>query len=339
MFFENPIAFWLFLIYFVFIFAFVFSIYKLSLIQKSKSFRLLAISGKVPILFTRILYNFIFMFAIALVICAIANPCIKIEDIKFKYKDIRIFLLVDVSGSMLYAEDIEPNRLEAVKKDLYNFCNFLNGRYEVSIIPFAGTPNIYYCPLTYNRNILTSLVNEINENVAPAKGTNITEAVVAAKDQIVSKELNKSGINLVVILSDGGKEEADTNNRPLLYKTINELKNTVFYTVGVGGDKPTPLILRDKKGSFISYVTDIGKVSYSLLDEQILKDIAIKGKGEYIRFSEDGVLQNFLIDIIKENSLLIEEKPEYIFFSVANYFFGSSALIIILLYFYFLKRK
>lgn len=233
------------------------------------------------------------------------------------YKNVRLFFLVDVSNSMIYANDIKPNRLEAVKTEVGKFILSLDGNYEIAIIPFSGVPNIYYCPLTTNHTAY-NMIKMLSRNDCPALGTNIDLAI-----RETTPFLKDTGLNIMVLLTDGGREEADVIEKTELYKTIASYKNTKIYTVGVGGKSPA--LLTKNKAPLI----EEGKIAYSQLYEEILKDIAIRGKGEYIYFS-GSELTSFLKDVMISNRILDNyvqvSKKE----NISYYLFALSSLLFLI---------
>lgn len=249
---------------------------------------------------------------LALVVMGLAQPFSRIETTEKKYKNVRLFFLVDVSLSMAYGEDVAPNRLAAAKAEITEAYNRLDGMYEVSLIPFAGEANPYYCPLTYSRSAFLSHLKEMNEDSAPSLGTDLIKAFqVFSGDAYKKDNLDRPGVNIIILLSDGGKEESDAINRGKLFGIVQKIasKNFKVYTVGIGSNKPTPLIIRDSEGNFEDYVRDGKKnVYYSELDEEILKQIASDGHGSYLRYGKQGELYPFIGDVIKANSIVDAEE-------------------------------
>lgn len=249
---------------------------------------------------------------LSLVILGLAQPFNRIQTTEKKYKNVRLFFLVDVSLSMAYGEDVSPNRLAAAKKEIAEAYNHLDGVYEASIIPFAGDVNPYYCPLTYSRTAFLSHLREMDDDSAPSLGTDLTKAFqVFASDVYKKDKLDRPGVNIIILLSDGGKDESATIDRGKLFGTVRKIaaKNFKVYTVGIGNKEPTPLILRDSKGNFEDYIRDDKKnVYYSELDEEILKQIASDGHGSYLRYNKQGELYPFIEDVIKANSVVDTEQ-------------------------------
>jgi Ca-activated chloride channel family protein len=273
------------------------------------------------------------MLALVSAVVGLAEPSVMVEAKDKEYSNIRIIFLVDVSRSMVYAEDVPPNRLEATKKQIKDFYDSLDGIYEVSILPFAGDVNPYFCPFTTSKVSFNGMLKEMDWRSAPTLGTDITKAVEAIDEIYVKKDkIDKSGLNIVVLLSDGGREEALTTDRIKLVKLIRSLssKNFKFYTVGVGSDKAAPLIVRDEKGGFVRYITDAkGHVATSLMDEEILKQIAENGKGKYYSLNASTALSYDLQEVIKENRKLVSEKTRMEKFYLQPYLFSVTVCLLL----------
>lgn len=279
--------------------------------------------------------------ALALIITGLSEPYINKAAFEPKYKNVRIFFLLDVSGSMVYAEDVKPNRLSAVRDEVIRFYDKLDGNYEVSVIPFAGNANPYYCPLTYSKFVFVPMMQKIGPESAPTLGTNITSAFEALKEQIARDKLDESGINIVVLITDGGKEEADATNRIKLSKVVGEMsnKNSKVYVVGVGGSLPAVLVKRDRSGAFIEYIKEDNKVAYSELDEEILKQVAVQGKGEYLHFEQGNQLEPFLAVVLRENRIADKDNIVYKREPIQCYLFAVAAALLWLSFIANRRRK
>jgi len=275
-----------------------------------KKFSNIKYAGNLPSYKQRIIFGFFRILVLVFIILGISNPFFELMVKQDKYEKIRIFFLLDVSKSMIYANDLIPNRLEATKNEIIRFYNDIGNGYAVSLIPFAGMPNSFYCPLIYNSSLFLSMVSNCTPSVAPAAGTNLTAVTVAVEDYIKRNKLSGDGVNLIVFLTDGGKEEAAFTDREKLFSIISSLSssNSKVYCLGVGGKDKIPLINRDEEGNFIDYIKDAeGQISYSQLDEGILQEIASAGKGQYKYFGQSGELFGFLEGIVKNNSVVTDE--------------------------------
>lgn len=297
--------------------------------EQSARLETFAFGSNAPSWFARIIFGVISIIALSLIVLALAEPYVKTTVEEPKYKNVRLFFLVDVSGSMVYAEDIKPNRMAAVRKEMLLFYDKLDGNYETGIIPFAGSANPYYCPLTYRRSVLIPMTNRLGPDVAPTLGTDISSSFAALEIQVEKDKLDESGVNVVVLITDGGKEEADATNRIKLAGTIEKLasKNTKVYVVGVGGSEPAPLIKRDRNGNFLEYIAEDGKTATSQLDEEILKQIAAQGKGNYLRFEQGDQLYTFLEGVLRENRIADESNLVYKKVTIQHWLFAAAAVL------------
>jgi Ca-activated chloride channel family protein len=273
-----------------------------------------------------------YLLAIVLCILALGEPYVYIDRKYQQYEDIRLIFVVDVSRSMVYAEDVPPNRLEATKQQIKEFYNSLDGVYEASILPFAGDVNPYFCPFTTNPNSFLNTLKELDWRSAPALGTDLSKAVEAIEEVYVNKDkIDKNGINIIILLSDGGREEALATNRPRVLQLARKLaaKNFRFYTVGVGSDKPAPLMLRDGKGNFIRYLTDKNnQIETSLMDKEILKQISDEGKGKYYALNSSSALAYDLQKVMKENRKAIPAKTRIEKLYLQPYLFSVTVILL-----------
>jgi Ca-activated chloride channel family protein len=330
--FERPVAFWLLLVLLPILFTMalaVRSFYKFSKISNAKEF--LAYS-RVPTWRRRIFACTLYLLAISSCIVAFAEPYVYYESKDKEYSNIRILFVVDVSRSMVFAEDVPPNRLEATKKQIKEFYNGLDGNYECSILPFAGDVNPYFCPFTTSRKSFLDMLEELDWRSVPTLGTDLTRSMEAIEEIYIKQDhIDKSGLNIVILLSDGGKEEAIATNRVKLMKATRNLaaKNFKVYTVGVGSDKPAPLVIRDTKGGFVRYVTD-GKnqIATSQMDEEILQQIAENGNGKYYSLNSSTALAYDLEKVIKENRKLVSEKMKLEKLDLQHYLFSVTVILL-----------
>jgi Ca-activated chloride channel family protein len=299
--------------------------------ENSPKMGLFSYGSNRPSWFVRVLIGSLRILALATIVLAVAEPYIRIPSQEVKYENVRLFFLVDVSGSMQYAEDVKPNRLVAVRKETAEFLKQQNGSYETSVIPFAGHANAYYCPLTYSPSVYLPLIEKLGPDSAPTLGTDITAAFAALEQALKRDKLYDTGVNVVVLITDGGKEEADATNRHKLGNMVRDMssKNCRINVVGVGGSEPCPLVRRDRKGNFVDYVrdSDTGAVAKSELDEEILKQLATAGKGNYLRFQEGNQLYKFLDDTLKENRVVGTGNIVYKKVTLQSYLFATAALL------------
>lgn len=301
--------------------------------ESSRAMEVFRHSCNRPSWWARWTFGFLKLVALGIILFALAEPTLSVPTTEQKYENIRIFFVVDVSGSMSYAEDVKPNRMVATKEEMLRFYEKLDASYQIGITPFAGTPNAYYCPPTYSKSTYIAMTKKLGPEAAPAAGTDLPLAMDAVHKYIKKNKLDESGVNIIVAITDGGKEEAEATDRNLARKTVTELsrKNCRFFFVGVGGKEPTPLMLRNRKGDFIDFVRDErGGVARSQLDEEFLKELAAQSNGEYKLFERPGELHPLLWETIERNRVVAKGELVYKQVSLQPYLLASSSVILLL---------
>lgn len=332
--FDRPQAFWFFVTLLPICIIFALTVHSFHRFNQGKNLKELFAYSHIPTWRRRIFVYAAYIVALSSCFLGLTNPYIYVEAKDKEYNNIRLIFLVDVSRSMVYAEDISPNRLDATKKELKKFYTSLDGLYECSILPFAGDVNPYFCPLTTSRISFLGMLDEMDWRSAPTLGTDLTKAIEAINEVYIKKDkIDQDGLNIVILFSDGGKEEAMATNRVKLLSLTQQLatKNFKFYTVGVGGDQATPLIVRDSKGGFVRYITDEhNHIATSLMDEEILKQISETGNGKYYHLNASKVLTYDLDNIIKDARKLVSEKSKQEKFYLQHYLFSVTVCLLFL---------
>jgi len=334
MYFDRPIAFLAFVFLLPIFGVFLWAIYSFLVFGKMKDLRDFLAYSKIPTWKRRCFSYVLYTLALSTGFLGLTEPYVYIESKDKEYQNIRLIFVVDVSRSMVFAEDVLPNRLEAARKQIKDFYLSLDGIYECSILPFAGDVNPYFCPFTTTRKSFLEMLAEMDWRSAPTLGTDLTKAVVAIDEVYVKKDkIDQSGLNIVILFSDGGREEALATNRIQLLKVTRELaaKNFKIYTVGVGSDKAAPLVVRDSTGGFVRYITDSNnQISTSLMDEEILKQIAENGNGNCYSLNASTALAYDLQRVIKENRKLVSEKTKQEKFHLQPYLFSVTVCLLII---------
>ena len=117
---------------------------------------------------------------ISLIIVGIAQPR-RIDKLQMTTVDVvDIIMVLDISSSML-AEDFQPNRLEAVKTAAQQFIENRAGD-RIGLLVFAGETFIQ-CPLTTDKDVLVSLLNDVRVAEKEYDGTAIGMAIANATNR------------------------------------------------------------------------------------------------------------------------------------------------------------
>ena len=226
---------------------------------------------------------------------------------------IDILLVLDISSSML-ADDFKPNRLEAVKKTA---SEFIQGRKEdrIGIIVFAGESFIQ-CPLTIDKTVLKSLINEITVASKEYDGTAIGMAIANGTNRLRNSKVESK---VMILLSDGSNNSGEID--PITAAELADQFNIKIYTIGAGTNK--------------SYTRIPGRgMIRNEIDEETLIRIAKVTGGKYFRatdietlglvYSEISSLERSEIDV-KEYT---QYKELYGWFLIPAFILGMSMEII-----------
>ena len=205
---------------------------------------------------------------IILIIC-IARPQLHQTDQEITGEGIDIFLVLDVSTSML-AQDFKPNRLEASKNVAEDF---IRGRIEdrIGLSVFAGE-SYTRCPATTDYDLLSELLLDVNVGEI-ADGTAIGMGLGNAVNRLTKSEATSK---IVILLTDGVNNSGYVE--PLTAARLADSQNIRVYTIGVGTNGRALMPA--------SQMPD-GRYGYAMrqveIDEALLQDIASMTGGQYYR--------------------------------------------------------
>ena len=227
-----------------------------------------------------------------LIIIALSRPRIvdKISETSVEVVD--MILVLDISSSML-ADDFKPNRLEAVKKTAVNFINSRKSD-RIGIIVFAGESFIQ-CPLTVDKSVLKSLIDEINIVSKEYDGTAIGMAIANATNRL-RKSLVKSKV--MVLLSDGSNNSGEIDPRTAADLALQyDIK---IYTIGAGTNQA------------FTRIPGRGLIKNEI-DEETLKFIAKKTGGKFFRATDIKALEDIYneIDTLERSEIEVKEYSNY----------------------------
>ena len=227
-----------------------------------------------------------------LLIIGLARPQ-KIDSLeKSKVEVVDIVLVLDISSSML-AEDFQPNRLEAVKNTAGQFIKNRKGD-RIALLVFAGETFIQ-CPLTVDSDVLQKLLSEVTVAEKEYDGTAIGMAIVNAVNRLRGSTANSK---VMVLLSDGSNNAGELD--PLTAADIASEFEIKIYTIGAGTNQST------------THIPQRGYVK-SEVDEETLREIAKRTKGEYFRATNEKSLSEIYsqIDKMEKTDIEIREYTRY----------------------------
>lgn len=207
---------------------------------------------------------------IVLIVISLSRPQ-AVQELQEKKIDIvDIVLVIDISSSML-ATDFKPNRLEVVKKTAKNFIKQRDGD-RLGILVFAGESFIQ-CPLTIDKDVLLSLMDEISVAQQSYDGTAIGMAIANATNRLRNSE---SKSKVMILLSDGSNNAGELD--PSTAADLAKQFNIKIYTIGAGTNDD------------VSFIPGRGYIRNEI-DEESLKNIATQTGGQYFRATNSKALE------------------------------------------------
>ena len=212
------------------------------------------------------------LLGIALAIVTLAQPRFGYTYEEVKRKGLDLIVAVDTSRSML-ANDVPPNRLQRVKLAAQDLFGELRGD-RIGVIAFAGRAFLQ-APLTIDYDAAVETLNDLDTNVIPEGGTNISEAI-----NLAVQTFGKSAIGnrALIIFTDGEELSGDATKAAIAAADAG----VRIFTVGVGTPEGS-LIPLPAQGGGSAFVKDSsGQVVKSKLDESRLREIAQSTGGTFL---------------------------------------------------------
>ena len=199
---------------------------------------------------------------------SLLNPQKGTETMTVKANGVDVYLAIDISNSM-YATDLQPNRMERVKKLCQDIVEGMIGN-RVGLIYFAGNAYLQM-PVSPDKALALNLINSASPQQAGNQGTDIGEAIkIAMKTYDESSTKNK----VLVILTDG--EDHDEKAVSEAKKARDEGLNII--AVGVGSEKGVALTYPGGE----PVLDEEGNVAITKANPKLIKDIADQGNDYYI---------------------------------------------------------
>jgi Ca-activated chloride channel family protein len=243
------------------------------------------------------LWKFIFlMIAFGFVVVGVAGPKFGTKLEEQKRNGSEVIIALDVSNSMM-AEDIQPNRLNRAIQALSRLIDHL-GDNKIGLIVFAGEAYTQL-PITTDYVSAKMFLLTISPDIVPVQGTAIGTAInLAVNSFSPTSEAGKA----IVVITDGENHE----DNPVQSAQQAAEQGINVHTIGIGSVQGTPIPTRSKSGQRDFVKDRSGNIVMSKLDEKTLQEVAMAGKGVYVRATSSNIGLNNVFDEI--NKL---EKAEY----------------------------
>mgnify|MGYP006154907461 FL=1 len=238
--------------------------------------------------------------ALSAIIVALARP--RSVDVTAKSKTtkgIDIVMAIDVSSSML-ANDLKPNRLEALKKVASTFVqDRVNDR--IGLVVYAGE-SYTRTPVTSDKTIILQSLKTIEyDDSIIADGTGIGVGLATAINRIKD---SKAKSRIIILLTDGVNNSGTID--PRTASEIAKEYGIKVYTIGIGtnGQAMFP-VAKDANGKLVFRKMPVE------IDESLMKEIAKATDAKYFRATSNKKLQAIYNEINKLETTEIDEKKFY----------------------------
>ena len=265
------------------------------------------------------------IFALSMIVVAIARPRSAQDMERVDTEGIDIILAMDVSTSML-ARDLTPDRISASKDIAIEFIA-QRPTDRMGIVVFAGE-SFTQCPLTTDRATLINLMKEVQTDLiedGTAIGNGLATAVARMKDSDAKSRV-------VILLTDGVNNRGEIS--PQMAAEIAKTYGVRVYTIGVGKEGMAPYPVMTPWGIEVQNV----KVE---IDEALLAEIAESTGGRYFRATDNTKLAEIYSEINKMEKArtTVDSFPIYKELYVRYALLALLAILLELMFNWFIIRR
>lgn len=249
------------------------------------------------------------VFAVVLIVIAIARPQSSNSWKTENTEGIDIVISLDISGSML-AEDFRPNRLEASKSVANEFI-LSRPNDNIGLVLFAGK-SFTQCPLTTDHAVLVNLFNSIEYGMIE-DGTAIGLGLANAVNRLRTSQAKSK---VVILLTDGDNNRGDI--APVAAGELAQTFGVRVYTIGVGSRGMVNIPVQTPMGRQYQQIE-------SIFDERPLQEIAAMTGGKYFRATNNEKLRSIYqeIDQMEKTKINVREFSKkyehYFLFALAGF--------------------
>jgi Ca-activated chloride channel family protein len=278
--------------------------------------------------FKSLLKLIILSLGFSFLIIGLVNPKMGTALKTVKRSGVDIVFALDVSKSML-AEDVAPSRLEKSKLIVSKIIDKL-GSDRVGIIIYAG--NAYpLLPITTDHAAAKMFLQNAHPNLVSSQGTAIGQAIKLAQTYYDNDEQTN---RFLFIISDGEDHGEDA---AIITKQAKE-QAIKTYTIGLGTRKGGPIPI-NQNGNILYKKDKEGNMVITQLHDDILKEIAQVGNGQYIDGNKTKEAVKFVEDLIVNADKKEFETKEFSDYKDQFQWFIGLGLLFILIDVFLLEKK
>ena len=240
------------------------------------------------------------LLALSAILIALARPrSVDVTSKSKMTKGVDIVMAIDVSSSML-ANDLKPNRLEALKKVASAFVqDRVNDR--IGLVVYAGE-SYTRTPVTSDKAILLQSLKTIQyDDSVLADGTGIGVGLATAINRIKD---SKAKSRIVILLTDGVNNSGTID--PRTAANIAKEYGIKVYTIGIGtnGNALFP-VAKDANGKLVFRMMPVE------IDQKLMQVIAKTTDAKYFRATSNRKLQAIYDEINTLETTEINEQKFY----------------------------
>ncbi|HSJ33259.1 MAG TPA: VWA domain-containing protein [Longimicrobiales bacterium] len=206
---------------------------------------------------------------------------------------LNVVVATDISKSML-VPDVEPNRLERARLFARRMLRELPGD-RFGLVVFAGRAYIL-SPLTSDHSALELYLDALDPEMVSQGGSSLAAAIAQATDLVRGSE-TAGGERAVVLLSDGEALEEVGGVEAAADRAARA--GVRFITIGVGtpdGDRIPDI--DPATGEVAGFKRDeAGQIVISRLDENLLRTVAERTGGRYVRMDDAAALARVIDEL------------------------------------------
>jgi Ca-activated chloride channel homolog len=251
---------------------------------------------------------------------AAAGPRWGVRSAEGRALSLNVVITTDISRSML-AEDVEPNRLERARLLSRRLLRELPGD-RFGLVVFAGRAYTL-SPLTVDHSALELYIDALDPAMVSQGGSSIASALTQATDLVRGSE-EAGGDRVIVLLSDGEALEDDEPIREAIERTARA--GVRVMTVGFGTTRgATVPVIDESTGEVIGQRRDeYGDIVITRLDERLLREIASRTGGSYMRADDAAALTRLVGELRGmqrgqgENAMRLEPRERYALFAAVG---------------------
>lgn len=270
-----------------------------------------------------------------LLIITIMRPQQVIYETKEEKEAIDIFIVLDISLSMM-AEDLLPNRMEAAKETIKNFLTKIDGN-RIGMIIFAGVAFVQ-APLTFDYKILYNFISKtsistINQQIMGMDGTAIGDAIFTATEKLKKSDAKNK---VIILLTDG---EANRGADPIIASTHAKENNIKIYAIGIGDPNGAIIPTYDTLGRKTYLIGPDGEPLKTKIDIETLQEITDITLGKFFLATDNEKFQKAFEEITNLEKTKIKTLSNTIYKDMYQYPLSIAIILLIIDFLWFERKK